>query len=48
LLELWEAGHIECAVIRKPGSRKGIRLIFLPSLLAYLETCIEKPKANPE
>jgi len=46
LLELVHAGHVKSAVLRKGQSRKGIRLIFLPSLLAYLETCVEKPKAS--
>ena len=41
LLELANAGHIKSAVIRKGQSRKGIRLIYLPSLLAYLETCVQ-------
>jgi hypothetical protein len=38
LLELANAGRIKCAVIRKGQSRKGIRLINLASLDAYLES----------
>jgi hypothetical protein len=38
LSELSEAGLIQSLVIRKPGAVKGIRLIFLPSLFAYLES----------
>ena len=38
ILELAEGGHIRTAAIIKPGRKKGIRLVFLPSLLAYLET----------
>jgi hypothetical protein len=38
LLELSHAGLIQTVVIRKPGAVKGIRLIFLPSLFAYLES----------
>jgi hypothetical protein len=36
--ELSDAGLIQTVVIRKPGAVKGIRLIFLPSLFAYLES----------
>jgi hypothetical protein len=48
LLELIYAGHIKSATLRKGQSKKGIRLVFLPSLLAYLETCVENPKASPK
>jgi hypothetical protein len=47
LLELIELGEIKSAVIRKPGSLKGIRLIFLPSLDSYLDGCFEEPKPKP-
>lgn len=51
LLELHERGDITIAAIRKPGSQKAIRLVFMPSLLRYLESCIEdatpKPLKNP-
>jgi hypothetical protein len=46
LFELVEQGEIKSAVIRKPGAQKGIRLIFMPSLAAYLETCVEEPKVK--
>jgi hypothetical protein len=48
LLELVHAGHIKSATLRKGQSKKGIRLIFLPSLLNHLETCVEKPKVGPQ
>jgi hypothetical protein len=38
LLELNDAGLIKMAAIRKPGAQKAIRLVFLPSLDAYLES----------
>jgi hypothetical protein len=37
LLDLGARGLIKIANLRKPGSMKGLRLIFLPSLDAYLE-----------
>jgi hypothetical protein len=37
LLELSNAGLIRTVVIKKPGAIKGIRLIYMPSLRAYLE-----------
>ncbi len=46
LLELVELGEIKSAVIRKPGSQKGIRLIYMPSLNSYLMTCVEEPKPS--
>jgi hypothetical protein len=47
LLELWEQGDIKIAAIRKPGSQKAIRLLHVPSLKAYLKTCIEEPHDTP-
>lgn len=38
LLELNDAGLIKVVAIRKPGAQKAIRLVFLPSLDAYLES----------
>jgi hypothetical protein len=38
LLELSYAGLIRSVVIRKPGAQKGIRLVYLPSLFAYLDS----------
>jgi hypothetical protein len=37
LLELGAAGLIRTVAIRKPGAIKGLRLIYMPSLRAYLE-----------
>ena len=37
LLELAERQEIKIANIRKPGSVKGIRLIWMPSLCEFLE-----------
>lgn len=38
LLELEAAKKIRSVVLRKPGAVRGIRLIFLPSLHAFLES----------
>jgi hypothetical protein len=38
LLELSQDGRIKTIVIRKPGTQKGIRLIYMPSLHSYLES----------
>lgn len=38
LLELQDAKKIRSVVLRKPGAVRGIRLIFMPSLYAYLES----------
>jgi hypothetical protein len=43
LLELFEQGDIKIAAVRKPGSQKAIRLVHVPSLKAYLQTCVEEP-----
>jgi hypothetical protein len=37
LLELAERREIKIANIRKPGSLKGIRLVWMPSLREFLE-----------
>jgi hypothetical protein len=44
LMELSHAGLIKTAALRKPGAQKGIRLVYMPSLLSYLESCIDVPK----
>ena len=44
LLELHRLGHIKMAVVRKPGSLRGIRLIYLPSLHAYLDELAKAEK----
>jgi hypothetical protein len=41
LLELDQAGHIKTVSVRKPGKVKGLRLIYMPSLYAYLESLME-------
>jgi hypothetical protein len=38
LLELSDAGKIRTVAIRQPGAIKGIRLIFMPSLFAFLDS----------
>jgi hypothetical protein len=47
LLELHAQGDITIAAIRKAGSQKAIRLVHIPSLKAYLKTCIEPAHDNP-
>jgi hypothetical protein len=44
LLELHEAGLIRTVAIRKPGAMKGIRLVYMPSLLSYLDSLIQDDK----
>jgi hypothetical protein len=39
--QLIAAGVIRSACIRKPGAVRGRRLIYLPSLLAYLDKCAD-------
>jgi hypothetical protein len=41
LLELHERGEITIAALRKPGAQKAIRLVFMPSLFTYLNSCVE-------
>jgi hypothetical protein len=38
LLELNQRKLIKIASVRKPGAQKAIRLVFMPSLDAYLES----------
>src|SRR5258708_7459817 len=47
LLELHEHGDITVVALRKPGALKASRLVYMRSLYAYLQTCIEEsvPKA---
>jgi len=47
ILELAERGEIKIASVRKPGSQKAIRLVHVPSLKTYLQTCVEPPSDNP-
>ena len=37
LYELIKAGKIKSASLKKPGNLTGVRVIWLPSLLAYIE-----------
>jgi hypothetical protein len=37
LLELAEKGYFRIAYIKQPGRERGIHLVHLPSLLAYLD-----------
>jgi hypothetical protein len=41
IYELISAGSIRTASIRKPGALKGVRLVWLPSLLAFVERHVE-------
>ena len=41
LLELHGRDLIKIASIRKPGAKKALRLVWLPSLDAYLESLIK-------
>lgn len=36
-------GKIKSACIKRPGKLTGVRLIWLPSVLAYIERHVEKP-----
>ena len=43
LYELINAGKIKSASLKKKGTLKGVRLIWLPSLLEYIEKHVVKP-----
>jgi hypothetical protein len=47
ILELHAQGDIKIAAVRKPGSQKAIRLVHVPSLKTYLQTCVEEAPDNP-
>jgi hypothetical protein len=38
ILDLSNRGLIKTVAVRKPGASKGLRLVYLPSVLAYLES----------
>jgi hypothetical protein len=40
-------GDITIAAIRKTGSQRAIRLVYMPSLFRYLESCIEDAVPKP-
>jgi len=42
IYELVKAGSIRTASIKKPGALKGVRLVWLPSLLAFIERHVEE------
>jgi hypothetical protein len=46
LLELSSAGLIRTVALRKPGAIKGVRLVYLPSLRAYLEKLASEQEAT--
>ena len=41
IVELGEAGLVKIAAIHKPGAIHAMRLLYLPSLLEYLERATE-------
>ena len=41
LLNEIAAGHVMSAVLRRPGAKRAIRLVNMPSLRAFLQSCIE-------
>jgi hypothetical protein len=40
---LKDKGILKTAVVKQPGNLTGIRILWLPSLLSYLESCVEHP-----
>lgn len=44
LYELARAGKIKTATIRRKGSMRGIRLVHVESLLAYVASCADAPE----
>ena len=47
IYQLPGAGSIKTASLRKPGCRTGVRLVWLPSLMAYIERRATEPKHEP-
>lgn len=45
IYEVIRAGKVKSACIRKPGNLTGKRLVWLPSLLAYIEGHVQTPQA---
>ena len=43
--QLINAGAIKSACLKKPGNLTGVRLVWLPSVLAYIERHVETVKA---
>ena len=46
IYELISARKIKTASIKKPGALKGVRLIWLPSLMAFIERHVEDGSAT--
>lgn len=46
LYELAKEGKIKTATIRRKGSMRGIRLVHVESLLAYVASCADTPEEN--
>ena len=44
--ELIGKGVIKTACLKKPGNLKGVRLVWLPSVLAYIEKHVEKVEVS--
>lgn len=44
--QLINEGRIKSACLRKPGNLTGVRLVWLPSVLAYIERHVEKAGAS--
>jgi hypothetical protein len=44
LYELARAGKVKTATIRRKGSMRGIRLVQVESLLAYVASCADAPE----
>ncbi|QHI68591.1 hypothetical protein [Tichowtungia aerotolerans] len=44
IYNLIDANKIKSASIKQPGKLTGIRVIWLPSLMEYIESCTEKPE----
>ena len=40
-------GEIKSACLRRPGCTTGVRLVWLPSVLAYIEAHVEKVQGVP-
>ena len=41
-----DAGRIKSAVIKQPGKLTGKRLVWLPSVMAYIEGCTVQPSGG--
>lgn len=46
LYQLIRSGKIKTACLRQPGKLTGVRLIWLPSVLAFIEKCVEDPRGT--